>query len=77
MIDPRGMTVQAWADAVVLSLDPAWELARFDDLARWQDWAAGLVRASYSAQRILPNPYQFSDWRDWAMRVYPLLEGPL
>jgi hypothetical protein len=26
-------------------------------------------------QRNPPNPYQFDDWREWAMRAYPMLEG--
>jgi hypothetical protein len=41
----------------------------------WQDWAVGFVRASDFTQRVVPDPYQFDDWREWAMRVYPMLEG--
>jgi hypothetical protein len=35
----------------------------------------GLLRASPFTQQIIPDPYQFSDWREWGMRVYPMLEG--
>ena len=73
-IDPRGMALKDWSDAVRLTVSSAWDFGRLDDEARWQDWAVGFVRSSPFAQRILPDPYQFSDWRDWAMRVYPLLE---
>lgn len=73
--DPRGLSLQEWADTVVLVLDSAWPLGRIDNATRWQDWAVGLVRAPNIAQRVLPDPYQFSDWRDWATRVVPILEG--
>lgn len=72
MIDPRGLTLKAWADAVVLAVGDVWSFGRLDDEARWQDWAVGLARA-FSPQAV-PDPYEFSDWRDWAMRAYPMLE---
>jgi hypothetical protein len=75
MIDPRGMSLLDWADSVVLSVGDAWSLGKLEDEAQWQDWAVGFVRASSFTQRIPPNPYQFNDWREWAMRAYPMLEG--
>jgi hypothetical protein len=74
-VDPRGMSLLDWADSVILSANDAWDFGRLDDPDHWQDWAVGLVRASPFTQRVLPDPYQFTDWRDWAMRVYPMLEG--
>jgi hypothetical protein len=74
MIDPRGMSLLDWADSVVLSIGDAWAFGRLDDESRWQDWAVGFVRASDFTQRVPPDPYQFSDWRDWAMRMYPILQ---
>lgn len=75
MIDPHGMELQDWSDAVIGSITAQWDVAPLADPARWQDWAVGFVRAPTLAQRVLPDPYQFSDWRDWAMRAYPMLEG--
>lgn len=74
MIDPRGLTLKEWADAVVLSIDDAWSFGRLDDEGRWQDWAVGLLRALPTSDRVIPDPYQFDDWREWAMRVYQMLE---
>lgn len=74
-VDPRGLTLRDWADSVVLSVPNSWLLGRLDDESRWQDWATGLVRAGNLNQRNLPNPYNFTDWKMWAMRVYPMLEG--
>jgi hypothetical protein len=75
MIDPRNMTLLDWADSVILSVGDAWSFGRLVDESRWQDWAVGFVRATPFSQRSLPDPYQFTDWRDWAMRAYPMLEG--
>lgn len=74
MIDPAGMTIIDWADSVVLVVGSSWAFGRLIDPDRWQDWATGFVRAGGFNQRNLPDPYQFSDWRMWAERVYPLLE---
>ena len=74
-IDPKGLTLQEWADSTILALRSSWNFGRLDREDQWQDWAANMVRALPVARRVLPNPYQFTDWREWAMRVYPMLEG--
>jgi hypothetical protein len=74
MIDPVNMSLTEWADAVMLTVADTWSFGRLDDENKWQDWAVGFVRAPSLAQRVLPDPYQFTDWRDWAQRVYPMLE---
>lgn len=74
MIDPRGMTLTDWADSVILVVSGSWSYGRLDDEARWQDWATGLVRSPTFSARNMPDPYAFDDWRDWAMRAYPMLE---
>lgn len=74
MIDPRGLGLHEWADALLLVVNDVSTIGRLlgDD---WQPWAVGIVRSQPFVQRVLPDPYQFTDWRDWAMRVYPMLEG--
>lgn len=72
MINPIGMTVTDWSDSVILSIGDVWSFGRLDDEARWQDWAVGLVRAF--SPRSLPNPYEFDNWQEWAMRAYSMLE---
>lgn len=74
MIDPRNMTLRDWADSVILSIGDAWSFGRLDDESRWRDWAVAFVRASGFAGQNVPDPYGFSDWREWAMRAYPMLE---
>ena len=75
MINPTGMTLRDWADSIVLAVPSAWSFGKLVAEDHWQDWAVGFVRASGIAQRVLPDPYQFTDWREWAMRVYSMLEG--
>lgn len=75
MIDPRGLTLREWADAVILVVGDAWSFGKLENEADWQEWAVGFVRASSFTQRVPPDPYQFNDWREWAMRAYPMLEG--
>jgi hypothetical protein len=75
MIDPRGMGLIDWADSLILSVGDAFAFGRLDDETEWQGWATSFLRATPFTQRTLPDPYQFDDWREWAMRVYPMLEG--
>lgn len=75
MIDPTGMTLRDWADSLMLSNGDAWSFGRLTDESEWQGWAANFVRAQPFAQRTVPDPYQFTDWREWAMRSYTMLEG--
>lgn len=73
-INPVGISLLEWADAVILTTNDAWSFGKLEDEADWQQWATGFVRASPFTQRTLPDPFQFEDWREWAMRVYPMLE---
>ena len=75
MIDPRGMGLIDWADSVILSVGDAFAFGRLDDETMWQGWATSFLRATPFTQRTLPDPFQFDDWREWAMLVYPMLEG--
>ena len=63
---PDNMELADWADQLVLNLDGA--IGCLTDLVHWQDWAAQLLNIP-SLLGNLPNPYQFTDWRDWANRL--------
>lgn len=66
-INPIGMTLRDYADAVVLTTPGVVSRLEGDD---WRAWAADL-----NDTLDLPDPYQFADWREWAMRAYPAFEG--
>lgn len=77
MIDPRHMTLRDWADSVLLSVTDVWSFGRLDNESDWQSWAKSFVTAPGYSQRNVPDPYKFTDWREWAMRAYPMLEATI
>ena len=77
MIDPRHMSLTQWADAVILSVTDTWAFGRLVNEDHWQEWATGFVTAPGYSQRNLPDPYKFTDWREWADRAYPMLEATI
>ncbi len=75
MIDPRNMSLLDWADSVLLDNGDAFSFGKLVDPERWQEWAVAFVAAQPFASQGVPDPYQFTDWREWAMRSYTMLEG--
>jgi hypothetical protein len=73
IIDPRGMSIQQWFDAVILDTGSDWAFGKLLD-DDWQEFATGFVRAPPFVQRTLPDPYRFDDWREWAMRTVTMME---
>ena len=69
---PSGMALRDWADCVVLDLDNYGAFGRLTDEAHWQDWGVQFLNNT-TLGRNLPNPYQFTDWRQWAERMAQLL----
>jgi hypothetical protein len=64
---PINMSLKDWADQVVIDLDSFGALIKLQDEVHWQDWAAQfLLNARIGLTP--PDPYSFSDWRDWAER---------
>lgn len=74
MVNPEGMALRDWADSVILAVGNAWSFGRLDDEEHWRDWASAFVRAPTFAPQVVPDPYGFDDWREWAMRAYVALE---
>ena len=69
---PYGMELLDWAAQVVLDLDPYGAFGRLENPNSWQDWAVQFLNST-SIGRNLPNPYMFTDWREWAERLCQLL----
>lgn len=65
---PTNMELLDWASQVILDLDSYGAFGRLQDPARWQDWGVQFLNNS-SIGRNLPNPYGFTDWREWAERL--------
>lgn len=69
---PSGMQLLDWADQVVLDLDNFGAFGRLSSETDWQNWAVQFLNNT-TLGRNLPNPYQFSDWREWAERFVQML----
>jgi hypothetical protein len=65
---PTGMELLDWASQINLDLDPYGTFGRLDDPNRWQDWGVQFLNNT-TIGRNLPNPYGFTDWREWAERM--------
>jgi hypothetical protein len=44
------------------------------DDSDWQNWGAGLLSLNGIASAGVPNPYQFDDWKEWAMRLNQIID---
>ncbi len=62
-------TVQDWTDAMALDLWSLGAIPRLDNAQDWRAWGANLLNLPSIHGILLPNPYQFDDWRRWAERV--------
>lgn len=65
---PTGMALEDWAGQIIIDLDSFGAFGRLQDPARWQDWGVQFLNST-SIGRNLPNPYQFTDWKEWAERL--------
>lgn len=68
-INPIGMDVIEWTDKMNPILIPyGGFIGKLEDPAQWQDWARSVILINNQWQGQAPNPYEFTDWRDWAER---------
>ena len=68
-VDPRIVdNVVQWADFMWPTIERFGQPARLMDGDDWQIWASGLLSLAPLAKLGVPSSYQFSDWREWAMR---------
>ena len=67
-IDPTDMTVTQWTDAMTIDLTGISTPPRLDSPLAWQQWALVVSQSPRVARTNPPNPLQFTDWREWAIR---------
>jgi hypothetical protein len=75
-VDPRGIDLFIdWADYMYPDLEQFGTVVKMMPGGNWQDWAAGLLAVNKIAESSAPNPYQFDDWKLWAMRFIQTLNS--
>lgn len=68
-VDPREfLSVRDWADATTLPLSHLLIVPIMIDPKKWNDWALTVIQSPKVAQHQPPNPREFSDWQEWAIR---------
>lgn len=76
-IDPRAFdTFMEWSDRMNLILDPLRLAEKFLPGDNWQDWASEVIDSPNLEGQNAPNPYQFRDWKEWAMRFNQVVDLP-
>jgi len=75
-VDPRGIdNFIDWADFMYPDLEQLGTVVKMMPGGNWQDWGAGLLAVNKIAESSAPNPYQFDDWKEWAMRFIQTLNS--
>lgn len=76
-ISPSYMTFRQWADFMVPNLERFGNLGRLAREEEWREWGAALLNLPALSGSIVPDPYQFDDWRKWVQRLNEnLAEAP-
>lgn len=61
------MTLTEWADAAtyaMINYPNSWSMG--DD---WQQWGTVFFTDPFLSRYDPPNPYHYTDWRDWARKL--------
>lgn len=66
MIIPVNMTVTEWADQMNETVSQYGDVAKLLDPKDWQFWALSVILSNEQWEAVIPNPYSFTDWREWA-----------
>ena len=66
MIIPVNMTVIEWADQMTQSVDKYSDVMKLENPDDWQFWALSVILSNEQWEAVIPNPFSFTNWREWA-----------
>ena len=66
--DPRYQSWDFWSGLMVEAY-AAQQLQIGVPEDKWQEFAAGMMAIDVFQNEALPNPYLFSDWREWVFAI--------
>jgi hypothetical protein len=69
MIDPRGLSLQDWADSTVPLLEKYGIVPILDGPLFWRPWARVVCDLPAIRSRNPPDPDNYDDWLPWAERM--------
>lgn len=67
-IEPSFMDAPTWTSFMVPILEIYGNLGSLDNEENWRGWAVELMNLPQLSGSVVPDPYQFDDWRAWAQR---------
>lgn len=76
VIDPRGMDVMEWTQRMALPLDIIGNPEQLMKPEEWREWAISISDTPTREGQNVPDPHQFDDWQEWAMRFNQVVELP-
>lgn len=65
---PTNLSVEDWANNVTTDLRNFGFFGSLLNPDGWQQWGLQLLNNA-ALSNVLPDPYAFKDWREWADRV--------
>lgn len=69
--NPDQFAIEAWINL----LPPVFnEVPKFATEDNWREWADALCLSAVGRAYGIPTHYGFNTWRDWAIRVYQVLQ---
>ena len=74
IIHPSQLTFQDWADSMSYLIEDSSTVIRLEDPRQWRDWARNLLSQPTFLSQSTPNPDEFRDWGEWAMRLFSTVE---
>jgi len=69
--DPRGMNWDQYCKLMEELFAPN-QLGHVPE-EKWKEWANGLNGIGYFVESGIPDPRNYSDWRDWAMNMVGIM----
>lgn len=75
LTSPHLMDLPDWADCAVMDARVG-GVSSLTQEDKWQEWGAqflSAISAAGVARGVVPDPYQFDDWRAWADRLCEIL----
>lgn len=69
--DPNLYSLEEWASALPQEFN---DIPRLVSDEGWQLWADALYSSRLGLQYGIPSSIGFDNWKDWAVRVYQVLQ---
>lgn len=66
MIIPVNMTVIEWADQMTNEVSQFGDIIKLENPEDWQFWALSVILSNEQWEAVIPNPFNYTDWREWA-----------